>query len=150
MIVSPKKETAQVKVEDTQIADTKAPETKIADKKPPQKQSPKKAARKMPRWAIGLVAAGLLAVPTTLYISKTRSQPKVDAIASHDSAGGSAKPDGADYVERDGTTRTARESQPERLRADRRVICRTGRSRGSRTNRGPHGKPRCGSSTGSS
>ncbi|WP_293133172.1 efflux RND transporter periplasmic adaptor subunit [Microcoleus sp. bin38.metabat.b11b12b14.051] len=82
MIVSPKKEAAQVKVEDTQIADTKAPETKIADKKTAQKQSPKKPARKMPRWAIGLVAAGLLAVPTTLYISKSRSQPKVDAIAA--------------------------------------------------------------------
>ncbi|MCC3420058.1 MAG: efflux RND transporter periplasmic adaptor subunit [Microcoleus sp. PH2017_07_MST_O_A] len=82
MIVSPKKETAQVKVEDTQIVDTKAPETKIADKKTAQKQSPKKTARKMPRWAIGLVAAGLLAVPTTIYISKSRSQPKVDAIAA--------------------------------------------------------------------
>ncbi|TAE98197.1 MAG: efflux RND transporter periplasmic adaptor subunit [Oscillatoriales cyanobacterium] len=82
MIVSPKKETAQVKVEDTQIADTKTPETKIADNKIAQKQSPKKAARKMPRWAIGLVAAGLLAVPTTLYIAKSRSQPKVDAIAA--------------------------------------------------------------------
>lgn len=82
MIVSPKKETAQVKVEDSQIEDTKAPETKIADKKTAQKQSPKKAARNMPRWAIGLVAAGLLAVPTTIYISKTRSQPKVDAIAA--------------------------------------------------------------------
>ncbi|MEG4803845.1 efflux RND transporter periplasmic adaptor subunit [Microcoleus sp. ARI1-B5] len=82
MIVSPKKETAQVKVEDTQIVDTKAPETKIADNKTPQKQSPKKSARKMPRWAIGVVAAGLLAVPTTLYISKSRSQPKVDAIAT--------------------------------------------------------------------
>jgi HlyD family secretion protein len=82
MIVSPKKETAQVKVEDTQTVDTKAAETKIADNKTAQKQSPKKPARKMPRWAIGLVAAGLLAVPTTIYISKSRSQPKVDAIAA--------------------------------------------------------------------
>ncbi|MEG4323054.1 MULTISPECIES: efflux RND transporter periplasmic adaptor subunit [unclassified Microcoleus] len=82
MIVSPKKETAQVKVEDTQILDTKAPETKIADNKTAKKQSPKKPGRKMSRWAIGLVAAGLLAVPTTLYISKSRSQPKVDAIAA--------------------------------------------------------------------
>ncbi len=82
MIVSPKKETAQVKVEDTQTADTKAAETKIADKKTAQKQSPKKPARKPQRWAIGLVAAGLLAVPTTIYIAKSRSQPKVDAIAT--------------------------------------------------------------------
>ncbi|WP_373534488.1 efflux RND transporter periplasmic adaptor subunit [Microcoleus sp.] len=82
MIVSPKEETAQVKVEDSQIADTKAPETKIADNKTAQKQSPKKPARKPKRWAIGLVAAGLLAVPTTLYIAKIRSQPKVDAIAT--------------------------------------------------------------------
>ncbi|MEG3930956.1 efflux RND transporter periplasmic adaptor subunit [Microcoleus sp. T3_B1] len=82
MIVSPKKETAQVKVEDTQIVDTKAAETKIADKKTAQKQSPKKPARKPQRWAIGLVAAGLLAVPTTIYIAKSRSQPKVDAIAT--------------------------------------------------------------------
>jgi HlyD family secretion protein len=69
-------------VEDTQTVDTKAAETKIADNKTAQKQSPKKPARKMPRWAIGLVAAGLLAVPTTIYISKSRSQPKVDAIAA--------------------------------------------------------------------
>src|SRR4028118_2196193 len=82
MIVSPKKETAQVKVEDTQTADTEAPETKIADNKTAQKQSPKKPARKPQRWAIGLVAAGLLAVPTTIYIAKSRSQPKVDAIAT--------------------------------------------------------------------
>ena len=82
MIVSPKKETAQVKVEDTQTVDTKAAETKIADNKTAQKQSPKKPARKPQRWAIGLVAAGLLAVPTTIYIAKSRSQPKVDAIAS--------------------------------------------------------------------
>ncbi|MEG3984973.1 efflux RND transporter periplasmic adaptor subunit [Microcoleus sp. T3B2] len=88
MIVSPKKETAQVKVEDTQTVDTnqtvdtKAAETKIADKKTAQKQSPKKPARKPQRWAIGLVAAGLLAVPTTIYIAKSRSQPKVDAIAT--------------------------------------------------------------------
>ncbi|MEG4120954.1 efflux RND transporter periplasmic adaptor subunit [Microcoleus sp. N9_B4] len=82
MIVSPKKETAQVTVEDTQTVDTKAAETKIADKKTAQKQSPKKPARKPQRWAIGLVAAGLLAVPTTIYIAKSRSQPKVDAIAT--------------------------------------------------------------------
>src|SRR5919199_7751 len=82
MIVSPKKETAQVKVEDTQTVDTKAPETKIADNKTPQKQSPKKPSRQPKRWAVGLVAAGLLAVPTTIYIAKSRSQPKVDAIAS--------------------------------------------------------------------
>ena len=82
MIVSPKKETAQVKVEDSQTLDTKATETKIADKKTAQKQSPKKPARKPQRWAIGLVAAGLLAVPTTIYIAKSESQPKVDAIAT--------------------------------------------------------------------
>ncbi|MEG4089794.1 efflux RND transporter periplasmic adaptor subunit [Microcoleus sp. Pol12B4] len=82
MIVSPKKETAQVKVEDTQTVDTKAAETKIADNKIAQKQSPKKPARKPQRWAIGLVAAGLLAVPTTIYVAKSRSQPKVDAIAT--------------------------------------------------------------------
>jgi len=82
MIVSPKKETAQVKVEDTQTVDTKAAETKIADNKTPQKQSPKKASRQPKRWAVGLVAAGLLAVPTTIYIVKSRSQPKVDAIAT--------------------------------------------------------------------
>lgn len=82
MIVSPKKETAQVKVEDSQTLDTKAAETKIADKKTAQKQSPKKPARKPQRWGIGLVAAGLLAVPTTIYIAKSRSQPKVDAIAT--------------------------------------------------------------------
>jgi HlyD family secretion protein len=82
MIVSPKKETAQVKVEDTQTVDTKAAETKIADNKTPQKQSPKKPSRQPKRWAVGLVAAGLLAVPTTIYIVKSRSQPKVDAIAT--------------------------------------------------------------------
>ena len=82
MIVSRKKETAQVKVEDTQTADTKATETKIVDHKTAQKQSPKKPAPKMRRWAIGLAAAGLLAVPTTIYIAKSRSQPKVDAIAA--------------------------------------------------------------------
>lgn len=82
MIVSPKKETAQVKVEDTQTVDTKAAETKIADNKTPQKQSPKKPSRQPKRWAVGLVAAGLLAVPTTIYIAKSRSQPKVDAIAT--------------------------------------------------------------------
>ncbi|MEG4986497.1 efflux RND transporter periplasmic adaptor subunit [Microcoleus sp. BR0-C5] len=82
MIVSPKKEAAQVKVEDTQIVDTKATETKIADNKTAQKQSPKKPARKPQRWAIGLLAAGLLAVPTTIYVAKSRSQPKVDAIAT--------------------------------------------------------------------
>ncbi|MEG4068732.1 efflux RND transporter periplasmic adaptor subunit [Microcoleus sp. Pol11C2] len=82
MIVSPKKETAQVKVEDSQTLDTKAAETKIADNKTAQKQSPKKPARKPQRWAIGLVAAGLLAVPTTIYVAKSRSQPKVDAIAT--------------------------------------------------------------------
>ena len=76
------KETAQVKVEDTQTVDTKAAETKIADNKTPEKQSPKKPSRQPKRWAIGLVAAGLLAVPTTIYIAKSRSQPKVDAIAS--------------------------------------------------------------------
>ena len=81
MIVSPKKETAQVKVEDTQTVDTEAAETKIADNKTPQKQSPKKPSRQPKRWAVGLVAAGLLAVPTTIYV-KSRSQPKVDAIAT--------------------------------------------------------------------
>lgn len=82
MIVSPKKETAQVKVEDTQTVDTKTAETKIAENKTPQKQSPKKPSRQPKRWAVGLVAAGLLAVPTTIYIVNSRSQPKVDAIAS--------------------------------------------------------------------
>ncbi|MEG5137318.1 MULTISPECIES: efflux RND transporter periplasmic adaptor subunit [unclassified Microcoleus] len=82
MIVSPKKETAQVKVEDTQTADTEAAETKIVDNKTAQKQSPKKPAPKSKRWAIGLVAAGLLAVPTTIYLVNSKSQPKVDAIAA--------------------------------------------------------------------
>ncbi|PSB51463.1 efflux transporter periplasmic adaptor subunit [filamentous cyanobacterium Phorm 6] len=82
MIVSPKKDTAQVKVDDTQKADTKTAETKIADKKPAQSLSPKKPAPKSKRWAIGLVAAGLLAVPTTIYLVNSKSQPKVDAIAT--------------------------------------------------------------------
>lgn len=82
MIVSPKKETAQVKVEDTKSADTKAAETKITDKKTAQKQSPKKPAPKSKRWAIALVAAGLIAVPTTMYIVNSKSKPKVDAIAT--------------------------------------------------------------------
>ncbi|MEG4344666.1 efflux RND transporter periplasmic adaptor subunit [Microcoleus sp. A003_D6] len=82
MIVSPKKETAQVKVEDTQTVDTKTADTKIADTKTAQKQSPKKPAPKSKRWAIGLVAAGLLAVPTAIYVVNTKSQPKVDAIAT--------------------------------------------------------------------
>lgn len=82
MIVSPKKETTQVKVEDTQTVDTKTIETKVVDTKIAQKQSPKKPAPKSKRWAIGLVAAGLLAVPTTIYLVKSRSQPKVDAIAT--------------------------------------------------------------------
>ncbi|MCY7384648.1 MAG: efflux RND transporter periplasmic adaptor subunit [Microcoleus sp. CAN_BIN18] len=82
MIVSRKKETAQLKVDDTQTADTKTAETKIADKKPAQSLSPKKPAPKSKRWAIGLVAAGLLAVPTTIYLVNSKSQPKVDAIAT--------------------------------------------------------------------
>ena len=82
MIVSPKKETAQVKVDDTQTADTKTAETKIADKKPAQNLSPKKPAPKSKRWAIGLVAAGLVAVPTTIYLVNSKSKPKVDAIAT--------------------------------------------------------------------
>ncbi|MDQ2098243.1 MAG: efflux RND transporter periplasmic adaptor subunit [Tychonema bourrellyi B0820] len=82
MIVSPKKETAQVKVEDTKSADTKAAETKITDKKTAQKQSPKKPAPKSKRWAIALVAAGLIAVPATMYIVNSKSKPKVDAIAT--------------------------------------------------------------------
>lgn len=77
MIVSPKKETAQVQVEDTKTADTQ-----IADTKTAKKQSPKKPAPKSKRWAIGLLAAGLIAVPTTIYIVKSKSQPKVDAIAT--------------------------------------------------------------------
>nr|MCF6371465.1 efflux RND transporter periplasmic adaptor subunit [Tychonema sp. BBK16] len=82
MIVSPKKETAQVKVEDTKSADTKAADNKIGDKKTVQKQSPKEPAPKSKRWAIALVAAGLIAVPTTIYIVNSKSQPKVDAIAT--------------------------------------------------------------------
>ena len=82
MIVSPKKETAQVEVEDTKSADTKAADSQIADKKTAQKQSPKKPAPKSKRWALALVAAGLIAVPTTMYIVKSKSQPKVDAIAT--------------------------------------------------------------------
>lgn len=82
MIVSPKKETAQVKVEDTQTVDTKAAETKIVDKKTAQKQPTKKPAPKSKRWAIALVAAGLIAVPTTIYLVNSKSQPKVDAIAT--------------------------------------------------------------------
>lgn len=82
MIVSPKKETAQVKVEDTKAIDTKTADSQIADTKTPEKHSPKKPARKPQRWAIALVAAGLIAVPTTMYIVKSKSQPKVDAIAT--------------------------------------------------------------------
>jgi HlyD family secretion protein len=82
MIVSPKKETTQVKVEDTKSADTKAADNKITDKKTAQKQPTKKPAPKSKRWAIALVAAGLIAVPTTMYIVKSKSQPKVDAIAT--------------------------------------------------------------------
>ncbi|TAG86374.1 MAG: efflux RND transporter periplasmic adaptor subunit [Oscillatoriales cyanobacterium] len=78
----PKKETPQIKVEDTKSTDTKAAETKITDTKTAQKQSPKKPAPKSKRWAIALVAAGLIAVPTTMYIVKSKSQPKVDAIAT--------------------------------------------------------------------
>jgi len=82
MIVSPKKQAAQVKVEETKVVNTKTVDTQIADTKTPQKQSPKKPARQPNRWAIGLVAAGLLAVPTTIYIVNSKSQPKVDAIAT--------------------------------------------------------------------
>ncbi|MFB8793196.1 MAG: efflux RND transporter periplasmic adaptor subunit [Microcoleus sp.] len=82
MIVSPKKQAAQVKVEETKAVNTKTVDTQIADAKTPQKQSPKKLAPKPNRWALGLVAAGLLAVPTTIYIVNSKSQPKVDAIAT--------------------------------------------------------------------
>ncbi len=82
MIVSPKKDTAQVKVEDSKAIDTKTADTQIADTKTAQQPSPKKTALKSKRWAIALVAAGLIAVPTTMYIVKSKSQPKVDAIAT--------------------------------------------------------------------
>jgi HlyD family secretion protein len=82
MIVSPKQETAQIKVEETKVVNTKTVDTQIADAKTPQKQSPKKPAPKPKRWALGLVAAGLLAVPTTIYLVNSKSQPKVDAIAT--------------------------------------------------------------------
>jgi HlyD family secretion protein len=82
MIVSPKKQAARVQAEDTQTAGAKTPETQIADAKIAEKQSPKKPARQPKRWAIGLVAAGLLAVPTAIYVVNTKSQPKVDAIAA--------------------------------------------------------------------
>ena len=82
MIVSPKQETAQIKVEETKAVNTKTVDTQIADTKTPQKQSPKKPAPKPKRWALGLVAAGLLAVPTTIYLVNSKSQPKVDAIAT--------------------------------------------------------------------
>jgi HlyD family secretion protein len=58
MIVSPKKETAQVKVEDTQTVDTKAAETKIADNKTPQKQSPKKPSRQPSGGRLGWLQPG--------------------------------------------------------------------------------------------
>lgn len=82
MIVSPKKQAAQVKAEETKAVNTKTVDTQIADTKTPQKQSPKKPTPKPNRLALGLVAAGLLAVPTTIYLVNTKSQPKVDAIAT--------------------------------------------------------------------
>ena len=85
MIVSPKKETAQVKVEDTQTVDTKAAETKIADNKTPEKQSPKKPSRQPKRWAIGLVAAGFMRVSVLIlcrYQLRTARCDRSDGIAS--------------------------------------------------------------------
>lgn len=67
MITSPQKQTAQVKV---------------ADSKSFEQQSPKKPARKVKRWALGLVAAGLLAVPIAAYFANSHSKPKAEAIAS--------------------------------------------------------------------
>jgi len=67
MIVSPQKQTAQVKV---------------ADSKSLEAQSPKKPAPKSKRWMFGLMAAGLLTVPTTIYVVNSQAKPTVDAIQS--------------------------------------------------------------------
>jgi HlyD family secretion protein len=66
MITSREKQTAQVKVADS----------KTFEPKPPQKP------RKSNRWAIALVAVGLLAVPTAIYIVNNQGKPKVNLIES--------------------------------------------------------------------
>jgi len=66
MITSREKQTAQVKVTDS----------KTFEPKPPQKP------RKSNRWAIALVAVGLLAVPTAIYIVNNQGKPKVNLIES--------------------------------------------------------------------
>ncbi len=66
MITSREKQTAQVKVTDS----------KTFEPKPPQKP------RKSNRWALALVAVGLLAVPTAIYIVNNQGKPKVNLIES--------------------------------------------------------------------
>ncbi|OCQ94344.1 efflux transporter periplasmic adaptor subunit [Oscillatoriales cyanobacterium USR001] len=61
MIISHEKQTAQVKV---------------ADSKTFKPKPPKKPLRQFNRWAIALLAAGLLAVPITMYIVNQHSKPK--------------------------------------------------------------------------
>ncbi|MGE5657881.1 MAG: efflux RND transporter periplasmic adaptor subunit [Actinomycetota bacterium] len=67
MIISSQKQTAQGEVKDSKSF---------------EQQSPKKPGPKAKWWAIGLVAAGLLAVPTTAYFTKANSKPQAEAIAS--------------------------------------------------------------------
>ena len=67
MITSRQKQTAQVKV---------------ADSKSLEPQSPKKPTPKSKRWIFGLVAAGLLAVPTTIYVVNSQAKPKAELIQS--------------------------------------------------------------------
>lgn len=67
MLISPQKETAQGKVKDAHSF---------------EQQSPKKTAHKSKRWALGLIAAGLLAVPTTVYLVQSRTQPEAAIIES--------------------------------------------------------------------
>lgn len=68
MLTSPKEEIAQL---------NGSVSTNLKDQKSPQE--PK---RRWKLWLIGLVTTGLLTVPASLYIAKTRTAVKPDAIAS--------------------------------------------------------------------
>lgn len=59
-----------------------AAQVKVKDSKPFEPQPPKKPTRKFNRWAIGLLAAGLLAVPTTIYIVKSQAKPQAEIVQS--------------------------------------------------------------------
>ncbi|HLO52033.1 MAG TPA: efflux RND transporter periplasmic adaptor subunit [Kamptonema sp.] len=59
-----------------------AAQVKVTDSKPFEPQPPKKPTRKNNRWAIALLAAGLLAVPTTIYIVNSQAKPKAEIIQS--------------------------------------------------------------------